>query len=110
VETILDWRPFDYYTFENLTHAGRESWMDFLNTYSFEVLPDGQGTCVHAYMKFKQQTMISRIVVGTGLFKMIMNTMLQKVMAQMEMLMKEAVDQQAPAIESSAAIAAPSGA
>ncbi len=110
VETILDWRPFDYYTFENITHAGHESWMDFLSTYSLEALPNGQGTRVLSTMKFKQQTMISRIAVGTGLLKMIMGKMLQKPMDQMEMLMKEASDQQPSSMESSAAIAAPSGA
>jgi len=101
VETILDWHPFDYYSFENLTHAGRKHWMDFLGTSMLEALPEGQGTRLHDTVKFKEKTLIVRIALGTGLFKVIMSKIMQQAMDQMEVLMKEAVDQQSMGMESS---------
>ena len=101
VETILDWHPFDYYTFENIVHAGHESWMDFSNTYTFEALPEGQGTRVHSCMKLKKQTLLGRFTTGTGLLKMVMGKMLQPTMDRMEELMRQAVDQQGTGMESS---------
>jgi uncharacterized protein YndB with AHSA1/START domain len=110
VQTILDWRPFDYFTAEFLSHAGRESWMDWLNTYSLEELPEGKGTLVHTYIKFKKLTLITRLAIGTGLFTMIMGKMYQQAMDRMEVMMREAVDQQSSSRESSSAVALASGA
>ena len=100
VETILDWRPFNYYTLDNIAHAGRESWIDFVSTYSLEALPEGQGTRVHSTMKVKQRTLIGRFLTGTGLLSMIMGKMMQQPMEQMEVMMREAVDQQGMGMES----------
>ena len=45
-ETYLDWRPFDYYTYEGT--AG-----PMLVTYQFEPLPADQGTRLHVHIKGK---------------------------------------------------------
>jgi hypothetical protein len=42
VETIVDWRPFDYMTAETLDRG-----MVFLETFQLEALPDGRGTRLH---------------------------------------------------------------
>lgn len=45
-ETYLDWRPFDYYTFEG-SHGPT------VTTYQFEPLPDTGGTRLHMHVKGK---------------------------------------------------------
>jgi hypothetical protein len=42
VETILDWRPFDYYTFE-----ATEGNSNMRQTYKLEAIADGKGTRLH---------------------------------------------------------------
>ncbi|MGQ0600869.1 MAG: DUF2652 domain-containing protein [Anaerolineales bacterium] len=48
VETILDWRPFDYYSFETLDRG-----MVQLETMQLEPLPDGRGTRLHDHIQWK---------------------------------------------------------
>ncbi|MCI0399647.1 MAG: DUF2652 domain-containing protein [Chloroflexi bacterium] len=48
VETVLDWRPFDYYTVEIVERIG-----SVLYTAQLESLPDGGGTRLHNHFQFK---------------------------------------------------------
>jgi len=44
IETILEWRPYRYFTVE-MEQAN--VWSSLLATYQLEPLPDGQGTRLH---------------------------------------------------------------
>jgi hypothetical protein len=49
VETILDWRPFDYVTCESVEHNSDHAIMS--QTVQLETLPDGRGTRVNLFIK-----------------------------------------------------------
>ena len=62
VETILDWRPFDYYTTESQSQIGQESLTDTLETVMLEPLAGGQGTRLIHRFKVKRRYFYSRLV------------------------------------------------
>lgn len=52
VETILDWRPFEYFTAFSQRKIEKKTAMDFLNTHEFKSIKDGNGTRVTFRVKF----------------------------------------------------------
>jgi uncharacterized protein YndB with AHSA1/START domain len=46
VETVVDWRPFDYVTAETL-----DGGMKYVETIRLEPLPDGNGTRIHDHIR-----------------------------------------------------------
>ena len=50
METILDWKPFDYFTVEVVPSSGP---LAMLQTYKLEPLADGQGTRLRIFLRLK---------------------------------------------------------
>ncbi|MFX0049590.1 MAG: DUF2652 domain-containing protein [Candidatus Hermodarchaeota archaeon] len=84
VETILDWRPFDYYTTEGQAKAGQESRMDTLDTVQLEPLAGGRGTRLHHRLKLKNSNFISRLML-----KGFANMMVKKLYNRADQMIQE---------------------
>jgi carbon monoxide dehydrogenase subunit G len=62
VETILDWKPFDYYTVESDGKLGEETMMDSIQTIRLEPIHDDLGTRLHFHFKLKNPNLMSRMM------------------------------------------------
>lgn len=71
-ETFLDWRPFDYFTFEGASGP-------MLMTYQFEPLPANAGTRLHIHAKGKMSLpAFARKLMFTAMLKSQIETSLKK--------------------------------
>jgi len=59
IETVLDWRPFEYFTVEKDTRMGG---MVFAQTFCLEPLPGGNRTRLSIFVKFKMP--LPRLLLG----------------------------------------------
>ncbi len=91
-ETYLDWRPFDYFTYEGTSGP-------MLATYQFELLPANQGTRVHVHMKGK---MPLPALVRKPMLKSMLKPQMEAAMGKLAALVAEELRAQAQAAEAPA--------
>jgi carbon monoxide dehydrogenase subunit G len=60
-ETILDWRPYDYYTVDSEAKLGQESSLDTLQTINFIPCSDDRETEIRWYFKLKRPNFFARL-------------------------------------------------
>ncbi|NOH03720.1 MAG: DUF2652 domain-containing protein [Chloroflexi bacterium] len=74
-ETVLDWRPFEYSTFESFENGKKK----MTETFRFEALPDG-GTRFYDLMKFEVPLPrpLRRLIAGIMMKKMNMEGLLER--------------------------------
>jgi hypothetical protein len=64
VETILDWKPFEYFTVESDNKLDGESMMDTIQTTYLEPINDDAETRLHLHVKLKKPNLISRFMLN----------------------------------------------
>jgi hypothetical protein len=62
VETILDWRPFEYFTSDTQSKIDKKSMFDMLNTQIFKSIDDGKKTLLTFRVKFHKPNPILKWV------------------------------------------------
>jgi len=63
VETVLDWKPFDYYTVESDNKMDEETMMDTIQTIHLEPRNGNAETRLHIHLKLKKRNLISRLMI-----------------------------------------------
>jgi carbon monoxide dehydrogenase subunit G len=64
VETVLDWKPFDYYTVQSDNKPDADTMMDTIQTTHLEPVNAGSDTRVHIHLKLKKRNFISRLMLN----------------------------------------------
>ena len=62
VETILDWRPFNYFTTDSQTKIEKKSMMDMINMHEFKSLDDGKRTLLTYRVKFHKPNFLLKLM------------------------------------------------
>jgi hypothetical protein len=62
VETILDWRPFKYFTVDNQAKIEENSAMDMINMHEFKSIADGEKTHLIIRTKFHKTNFLMKLI------------------------------------------------
>lgn len=62
VETILDWRPFEYFTTDNQLNKEKTSPMDMLQMNEFKSIDDGKRTILTFRAKFRKPNFLLKLI------------------------------------------------